>query len=129
MRRFLHVFRSIFRRARQPRTAREAPKHMVYPSHQMIWVLALMLNAGDAEAMNQEGHDDDWITGFPPALQLLEAIPEARPLSSRSCPVTPEMIAANPYEQIQLPRHLCRPGMAIKVLPPAPPVPVVSVED
>jgi len=61
----------------------------------------------DSSAMNQEGHDGSWIDDFPPAIALMKAIPEARPLPSRNCPVTREMLASNPYEQIQLPRHRC----------------------
>lgn len=60
-----------------------------------------------ALAMNPEGHDGGWMSDFPPAIALLEAIPEARPLPTRICPVTAEMLASNPYEQIQLPRHRC----------------------
>lgn len=60
-----------------------------------------------ALAMNQEGHDDGWMSDFPPAIALLEAIPEARPLPTRICPVTPDMLARNQYEQIPLPRHRC----------------------
>ena len=68
--------------------------------------LPFILSTG-ALAMNPEGHDGDWMTDFPPAIALLEAIPEARPLPSRRCPVSPEMLANNPYEQIPLPRHRC----------------------
>ena len=60
----------------------------------------------EAFAMNQEGHED-WMADFPHAIALLEAIPEARPLPSPDCPVSPEMLANNPYEQIPLPRHNC----------------------
>jgi hypothetical protein len=60
-----------------------------------------------ALAMNQEGHDGGWMSDFPPALALLEAIPEARPLPTRICPVTADMLARNQYEQIPLPRHRC----------------------
>jgi hypothetical protein len=60
----------------------------------------------EAIAMNQEGHED-WMADFPHAIALLEAIPEARPLPSPDCPVSPEMLATNPYEQIPLPRHRC----------------------
>jgi len=69
---------------------------------------ALFFTASTAAlAMNQEGHDGGWITDFPPGIALMEAIPEARPLPSRNCPVTPDMLANNPYEQIPLPRHRC----------------------
>jgi len=71
-------------------------------------VMAAMLFtiSTNAFAMNQEGHDD-WMTDLPQAIALLAAIPEARPLPSRDCPVTPEMLANNPYEQIPLRRHRC----------------------
>jgi hypothetical protein len=80
---------------------------------------ALIGAASPALAMNQEGHDEEWIIAFPPALALLEAIPEARPLPSRTCPVSAEAIAANPYEQIQLARHRCLGGIRPKLQPPA----------
>ena len=71
-------------------------------------VAALLFTVStDSFAMNQEGHDGGWMTDFPPAIALLEAIPEAQPLPSRNCPVTPDMLANNPYEQIPLPRHRC----------------------
>lgn len=60
-----------------------------------------------ALAMNPEGHDGGWMSDFPPAIALLEAIPEARPLPTRICPVTADMLARNQYEQIPLPRHRC----------------------
>lgn len=77
-----------------------------------IGALAALLST-EAFAMNQEGHED-WMSDFPHAIALLEAIPEARPLPSPDCPVSPEMLANNPYEQIPLPQHLC-PG---KLSPP-----------
>jgi hypothetical protein len=88
-------------------------------SNKMIKVLAaiLVLGTSDAMAMNQEGHDGGWMTDFPPGLLLLEAIPEARPLPSARCPVSSAMLAVNPYEQIQLPRHGCRPDLQIEVKP------------
>lgn len=61
-----------------------------------------------AMAMNWEGHDD-WWTDFAPAVQLMEAMPHARPLPSRDCPVTHEAAEQNPYEQIPLPQHNCPP--------------------
>lgn len=70
-------------------------------------VIALALAAASSgNAMNQEGHDD-WMASLPHARILIEAIPEARPLPSRRCPVTAEMLASNPYEQIPLPQHRC----------------------
>lgn len=71
----------------------------------LIGALAALLST-EASAMNQEGHED-WMADFPPAIALLEAIPEARPLPSPDCPVSREMLANNPYEQIPLPRHRC----------------------
>ena len=71
-----------------------------------LMFLMLFTTATKAFAMNQEGHDN-WMTDLPHAIALLEAIPEARPLPSRKCPVTPSMLARNPYEQIPLPRHRC----------------------
>jgi len=80
------------------------------PSAEKIFAAILLLASTPASAMNQEGHDTPWITEFPPGILLLEAIPEARPLPSPRCPVTAEMLAANVYEQIQLPRHHCSPA-------------------
>jgi hypothetical protein len=68
------------------------------------------IGASPVQAMNQEGHDD-WMVDLPQAIALWEALPEARPLPVRRCPVTPEAAAQNPYEQIPLPRHRC-PGRA-----------------
>lgn len=59
-----------------------------------------------AMAMNWEGHDD-WMLDYGMADVFMAAVPEARPLPSRDCPVTPDMAAKNPYEQIPLPRHRC----------------------
>ena len=73
----------------------------------LMATLALM-GASPAFAMNWEGHDD-YMPGFPPAMALMEAIPDAKPLPSRDCPVSWEQHAANPYEQIPLPRHRCGP--------------------
>ncbi len=72
-----------------------------------VLVEQLLVASTYSFAMNQEGHDGDWMIGFPPAIALLEAIPEAQPLPTRNCPVTPEMLASNPYEQIPLPQHRC----------------------
>lgn len=72
--------------------------------------LALLVGCMPAQAMNWEGHDDGYMEGFPHAEALRAAAPHALPLPSRPCPVTPEMAAANPYEQIPLPRHRCAAG-------------------
>lgn len=71
----------------------------------ILWIL---LPTGPALAMNWEGHEG-YMEGFPPGEELRKAIPEARPLPSPDCPVTPEMVERNPYEQIPLPRHRCPP--------------------
>jgi hypothetical protein len=74
----------------------------------LIVVLGALLSTVSTNtfAMNQEGHED-WMTDLPHAIALLEAIPEARPLPTRICPVTADMLARNQYEQIPLPRHRC----------------------
>lgn len=75
----------------------------------MAGVLGVLLStvSTTALAMNPEGHDGGWMSDFPPAIALWEAIPEARPLPARICPVTPDMLAHNQYEQIPLSRHRC----------------------
>lgn len=60
-------------------------------------------------AMNWEGHDD-WMLSFSPDYTLEAFAPHARPLPDRDCPVTPDAAAKNPYEQIPLPRHNCKPS-------------------
>lgn len=70
-----------------------------------LFVGTLVLSTS-AQAMNQEGHDD-WMVDLPQAIEFWEALPEARPLPSRRCPVTPEMVAKNPYEQIPLTLQGC----------------------
>lgn len=62
-----------------------------------------------AMAMNWEGHDD-WMLDLDPAAVLMDAGGKARPLPSQDCPVTSEAAAKNPYEQIPLPRHKCKPS-------------------
>lgn len=57
-------------------------------------------------AMNWEGHEDRHVID-PFALILQEAMPHARPLPDRKCPVNEAQAAANPYEQIPLPGHGC----------------------
>lgn len=125
------LFWSCARRAASRSASWYPPKRFPLYSYQMIGILTAALVAGTAEAraMNQEGHDEDWIIGFPPGLQLLEAIPEARPLPSKRCPVSTGMLAANPYEQIQLPQHRCKPAFSVKVLPLATPGLTIKVED
>lgn len=59
-------------------------------------------------AMNWEGHEDGPST-HPYDRFLQDARPDARPLPSRDCPVTADMVADNPYLQIPLPRHRCPP--------------------
>ena len=70
--------------------------------------MILLAMVSPAAAMNWEGHDD-WIREIAPGLAFEQAVPEARPLPSRLCPVRPEQLAANPYEQVPLPRHGCPP--------------------
>lgn len=86
----------------------------------MMSLLTLAVSPSVAGAMNQEGHDD-WMASLPHALVFMEAAPEARPLSSRRCPVTEKMLAANPYEQIPLPKHGCpvKLKLTIRELAPA----------
>ena len=72
-----------------------------------IPLLFLALWPVQAMAMNWEGHDD-WMPDFGPAVALMKAIPEARPLPSPDCPVTPEAAAKNRYEQIPLAKHKCK---------------------
>jgi len=74
------------------------------------FALPLFLWCGPALAMNWEGHDG-YMEGFPPGELLRAAVPEAKPLPSPDCPVTPELAAENPYEQIPLPRHHCPPAI------------------
>ena len=69
-------------------------------------ILLVLLWPLPAMAMNWEGHDD-WMSELGPALTLEEYGPQARPLPSRDCPVSPGKAARNPYEQIPLPRHNC----------------------
>ena len=72
----------------------------------MLAIIALLAGTQPAFAMNWEGHDD-WMSEFPPAQAFIEAVPEAKPLSPRDCPLGPVARADNPYEQIPLPRHNC----------------------
>lgn len=72
-------------------------------------ILAFLMWPSAAMAMNWEGHDD-WMLGFSPDYTLEAFAPDARPLPSRDCPVTAEAAAKNPYEQIPLPRHNCKPA-------------------
>jgi hypothetical protein len=66
-----------------------------------------MLGAiASAFGMNLEGRDD-WMTEFPPGVEVFASGEDQRPLPSPPCPVTWEMVRANPYEQIPLPRHGC----------------------
>ena len=76
-----------------------------------LTAIILLVTASPALAMNWEGHDD-WMTAFAPSVAFEEAVPEARPLPSRDCPVRAEQLAANPYEQVPLPRHNCKPQPA-----------------
>jgi len=73
----------------------------------MLTLIALLASTQQAFAMNWEGHDDDWMIKFPPAQAFINAVPEAKPLPSRDCPMGPVARSDNPYEQIPLPRHHC----------------------
>jgi hypothetical protein len=75
-----------------------------------MWLTIVLLVglAAPVAAMNWEGHED-WTSNFAPGLLFEMAVPNARPLPDHICPVTPEQAAANPYEQIPLPRHGCKP--------------------
>lgn len=73
-----------------------------------------------SHAMNPEGHDGSWLDELPYAALLMAAAPGARPLPSRQCLITAEILAANPYEQIPLPRHQCSDSgtAGLRQLPP-----------
>lgn len=71
-----------------------------------VLIIAMLIVAGPAMAMNWEGHDDAFADD-PYAKALMEAAPRAKPLPSRDCPVSEEQAAANAYEQIPLARHGC----------------------
>lgn len=73
----------------------------------MALTVLFLLWPAPVMAMNWEGHDD-WWQDFGPAQALKDAIPEARPLPSGDCPVSPQAASRNPYEQIPLPRHNCK---------------------
>ena len=72
----------------------------------LVSLLALLAQAAAVSAMNWEGHEDGPST-HPYDTFLQEVRPDARPLPSADCPVTPAMLAQNPYQQIPLPRHRC----------------------
>jgi hypothetical protein len=72
-------------------------------------IMVLLLWPASASAMNWEGHDD-WMLSFSPGYTLEAFAPDAKPLPSPDCPVTPEAAVKNPYEQIPLPRHKCKPA-------------------
>lgn len=67
-----------------------------------------LVAASPSFAMNWEGHAD-WTDSFVLGEVFRDAVPEARPLPDKPCPVTPEQAATNRYEQIPLPRHKCKP--------------------
>ena len=72
----------------------------------IITIITLLAAAQPAFAMNWEGHDD-WMIEFPPAQPFIEAEPKAKLPAPRNCSIGPIARAANPYEQIPLPRHNC----------------------
>ena len=49
-----------------------------------------------AQAMNWEGHDEGWMQDLEAGLVYEQALPNARPLPGRACPVTAAEAAANP---------------------------------
>ena len=72
-----------------------------------IAALAASVVATPAQAMNWEGHDEGWMQDLEAGLVYEQALPNARPLPGRACPVTAAEAAANPYDQIPLARHNC----------------------
>ena len=69
----------------------------------------VLLMTAPASAMNWEGHEDGPSTHpYEDVLRLM--LPAAQPLPSPDCPVTPDMVAEDPYLQIPLPRHRCPPA-------------------
>ena len=77
--------------------------------------LLLLLAASPAQAMNWEGHDDDWMKDMEPARIFRESVPDARPLPDppKDCAAAAERARLNTYEQIPLPRHGCPPPAAV----------------
>jgi hypothetical protein len=71
-----------------------------------VLIIAMLLVAKPAVAMNWEGHDDAFADD-PYAKAFMQAAPHAKPLPSRACPVSEEQASANAYEQIPLTRHGC----------------------
>ncbi len=82
-------------------------KQLYAHAMRLLTVIALLASTQQAFAMNWEGHDDDWTITFPPAQAFMDAVPEAKPLPTRDCPMGPVARTDNPYEQIPLPRHNC----------------------
>jgi hypothetical protein len=65
--------------------------------------------AGPAQAMNWEGHDD-WMADKGPAVVYEQAVPHAVLVpDAGACARVAPQDAANPYEQIPLNGHDCRP--------------------
>lgn len=71
-----------------------------------VAALALVV-ASPALAVNWEGHEEGWMQDYEAGLAYEFAVPNARPLPSRACPVTEAEAEINPYEQIPLPHHKC----------------------
>lgn len=70
----------------------------------MKFLIAAVLLAAPAQAMNWEGHDD-WMSDHPAALEYQ---PESKARTSRLPPCDLRAPAINPYEQIPLPHQNCR---------------------
>ena len=96
------------RKANRPQLAAGAAPPYLAGMKPAAPALALLLWPSAALAMNWEGHDD-WMVGMTPEYSEHSFGPAARPLPERDCPVTPRTTANNPYEQIPLPRHNCKP--------------------
>lgn len=81
------------------------------PLRAALAATVLLAQAPPAAAMNWEGHDD-WMLDFPPGVEAFTSGEAQKPLPSPPCPVTWDMVKANPYEQIPLASHGCAPQPA-----------------
>jgi hypothetical protein len=71
--------------------------------------LMLVLLPATAQAMNWEGKDD-WMTDMEPAVVYEESAPHAKPPPDKTCKAVEKKLKDNPYEQVPLDRHACRPA-------------------
>ena len=71
--------------------------------------LMLVLLPAAAQAMNWEGKDD-WMTDMEPAVIYEESTPHAKPPPEKTCQTGEKKLKDNPYEQVPLGRHACRPA-------------------